>query len=416
MSRVRVAVLGAGMQGVCTALELARRGVAVELFDQDDTAVNRASLRNEGKIHLGFVYANDPTSSTANLMLEGALRFRRLLDRWTHGGFASIPTSHPFNYLVAGNSLVGTERLREHYEKVQQRYRERTTEDAGLDYLGGRPALIVRPLTRGELRATSPETVVAGFATAEVAIHLPTAVALLRDAMTASSVRFHKRRRIRAVQRSTSGFRVDGTGPDGTWSLGCDQVVNTLWDGRLAVDATMGLVPDRPWIYRLKYRVLVRLPKVLRASASASLVLGPYGDVVVHPGGTGYVSWYPGCMRAWSEELAPPASWDAACRGILDAADASDIARRAFNGADPWFPGIAAAEPFTVDAGVIFAFGRTDIDDPSSELHRRDTIGVRSCDGYHTVNTGKLTTAPMFAVDAADRVTATRDLPHHPWS
>ena len=57
-----------------------------------------------------------------------------------------------------------------------------------------------------------------------------------------------------------------------------------------------------------------------------------------------------------------------------------------------------------VDAGVIFSWGQTDITDPASGLHRRDETGVQSADGYHSVNTGKLTTAPLFAVDAADRV------------
>ena len=52
-----IAVLGAGLQGACIALELARRGHEVDLIDQDVQPLNRASLRNEGKIHLGFVYA-----------------------------------------------------------------------------------------------------------------------------------------------------------------------------------------------------------------------------------------------------------------------------------------------------------------------------------------------------------------------
>ena len=66
---------------------------------------------------------------------------------------------------------------------------------------------------------------------------------------------------------------------------------------------------------------------------------------------------------------------------------------------------MAAATPIAVDAGVIFAWGATDISDRDSELHRRDA-GVESIDGYHSVNTGKLTTAPLFALDAADAVTA----------
>ena len=70
-----ILILGAGMQGAGIALELARRGNAVTLLDQDEIPFNRASLRNEGKIHLGLIYANDRSLETAALQLEGALRF-----------------------------------------------------------------------------------------------------------------------------------------------------------------------------------------------------------------------------------------------------------------------------------------------------------------------------------------------------
>ncbi len=77
-------------------------------------------------------------------------------------------------------------------------------------------------------------------------------------------------RRVRQVTRTASGFRVDGTSADGAgWSLGCDQVVNALWDGRLAIDGGLGLRPDRPWVHRLKYRVMVTLPDRLRGRPPA---------------------------------------------------------------------------------------------------------------------------------------------------
>jgi glycine/D-amino acid oxidase-like deaminating enzyme len=120
---VKVAVLGAGLQGVCIALELARRGVSVDLVDQDDRPLNRASLRNEGKIHLGLVYAKDASLETADAMLDGALRFRRLLSGWTGGHFDGVARSRPFHYLAARDSLLTPEQLATHYERLQQRYR-----------------------------------------------------------------------------------------------------------------------------------------------------------------------------------------------------------------------------------------------------------------------------------------------------
>src|SRR5262245_26708324 len=77
-----IAVLGAGILGTCTALDLADRGHRVTLFEQHDTPLTEASLHNEGKIHLGFVYAADPSLRTARRMIAGATQFFDTLGRW----------------------------------------------------------------------------------------------------------------------------------------------------------------------------------------------------------------------------------------------------------------------------------------------------------------------------------------------
>jgi hypothetical protein len=43
-------------------------------------------------------------------------------------------------------------------------------------------------------------------------------------------------------------------------------------------------------------------------------------------------------------------------------------------------------------------------------------VGVVSRDGYHSVNPGKLTTGPLFAVVAADAVTGRRTGATEAWS
>ncbi|PYR72438.1 MAG: FAD-binding oxidoreductase, partial [Acidobacteria bacterium] len=54
---MQVAVLGAGLQGSCVAMELASAGISVDLFDKNDRCMSQASAQNEGKIHLGYLYA-----------------------------------------------------------------------------------------------------------------------------------------------------------------------------------------------------------------------------------------------------------------------------------------------------------------------------------------------------------------------
>lgn len=82
----RIAVLGAGLQGACLALELAARGARVDLYERNGRCVDEASAHNEGKIHLGYVYAQDRSFDTARLMATGAICFETLLRRWLGDG------------------------------------------------------------------------------------------------------------------------------------------------------------------------------------------------------------------------------------------------------------------------------------------------------------------------------------------
>jgi hypothetical protein len=60
-----------------------------------------------------------------------------------------------------------------------------------------------------------------------------------------------------------------------------------------------------------------------------------------------------------------------------------------------------------VVGGHIFAWGATDTDDASSELHQRHDIGIISVGNYHSIDTGKLSLTPYFAEICADRILPT---------
>ncbi len=405
-----VLVLGAGLQGAGVALELARRGVAVTLVEQDEIPLNRASLRNEGKIHLGLIYANDRSRDTAFLQLDGALRFRAILDRWLGAEGDWLARSTPFHYLVARDSLLGPAALARHYEAVEARCRERLAADPALDYLGERPDRLFRPLADRELAANfDPERLSAGFATSELAVDTSTLAAALRRAL-ADSPRIALRcsHAARSIEREPDGFVVGGDGPGGPWRIRARQVVNACWERRLPLDRQLGLEPPADVLHRLKFRVIARVPPALSGAPSVSMVLGRYGDVVIRPDGTAYLSWYPAGLRGWSQDIEPPRAWDAACRGEVDPEVAREVAAGILEAIDAWYPGMGRSEPILVDAGAIVALGRSDVDDAASGLHDRTRIGVSSHGGYHSVDPGKLTTAPMFALLAADRVEAFR--------
>lgn len=397
-------VLGAGLQGVAVTLALIARGWKVTLIEQDERPLNRASLRNEGKIHLGFVYANDSSGRTSRLMLESALSFAPLLEGWLGTPIAwDRLRSRPFTYCLATNSLVPRDVLESRYEALQKHFLE--IDGPVRPYLGKTLQQLYFPLgSAGAVPELLPSFAVPLISTGEVAIDLvPFCNMMVSAVRSASQVSLRCGHQVREAERSRAGFRVIGTRQDGCqWAAEADILVNCLWENRLLLDATLGIRPTRPWVHRLKYRVLALLPPTLARVPALTFVLGPYGDIVTYPSGSAYLSYYPEALRGWSNDVAPPADWANACRGEVPASTADQLAQRVLGGLENVLPGIGASIVTHVDAGAIFAWGSTDIDDAASELHNRHDTGVHAYDGYYSIDTGKLTSAPLFAKQLVD--------------
>jgi hypothetical protein len=208
--------------------------------------------------------------------------------------------------------------------------------------------------------------------------------------------------RVDSVERTAGGYRLEGRTPGaGRWSLDAGVVVNCLWEDRLRLDAQLGLAPRRPWVHRLKYRVLGRLRDARPSLPSFTFVLGPFGDIVTWPSGRVYLSWYPSCLRGWCSDLQVPEDWLSPCGGEAAPAVARDVAVATLRELRRITPALGGITVETVDAGIITAWGATDVDDPDSTLHQRHEVGPLAREGWISLDTGKLTTAPLFAKHAA---------------
>ena len=121
---MRVGVLGGGLQGCCIALALAARGIRVTLFDRNDRLLSRAAIANEGKIHLGYMYANDPGQSTARMMMRGALAFAPFLERHLELPADTMALSRPATYVVHRDSQRTVEEVSRYLVAVHALLRE----------------------------------------------------------------------------------------------------------------------------------------------------------------------------------------------------------------------------------------------------------------------------------------------------
>ena len=356
------------------------------------------------------MYANDPSLSTARLMMQGALGFAPFFAR--HLGLANdaMTVSRPATYVVHRESQRTPDEVSRYLVAVHAMIREASR--------GRSDAYFGRDLS-GELRTWSaseresqfdPEVALAAFDTPEVAIDPVALTGAVRSRIEADPcIDIRLRHEVIAVEDG-KGFEVAVETPDGRVIERFDHVVNALWDGRFAVNEKRGLRPGRPWMHRLKYGVSFRLPSGASPPPSATFVSGPFGEVVSYVDGLTYLTWYPVCLQGISQEIAPPdwatyAPEPLRSRLLKETLDAMAQFVRGLGGLEA-----GELQDVTVKGGVIVAWGKTDIYDPASELHRRFEIGVTSTGRYHSIDPGKLTMAPYFAESCAGRIMEDRVL------
>ena len=277
-------------------------------------ALLRASLRNEGKIHLGLAHANDPSARTADLMLEAALRFDRVVEELVGAPVHSAGLrSSAFRYAVLPGRCECTLReLQDAYARLQTRH-DQLTRDEPLTYLGTRPPALWWPLRESRRRASGSGS---GVSTGAVGhrgsfaldlarfCQLPAGRARIGGGRGAPLVPSGRRRRAHGRGLARPGRTAAGE----PWSMRAAIVVNCLWEDRMRLDAQLGFLPRRPRVHRLKYRVLGPPPAALRDLPSFTPVLGPFGDIVtwpLRPRSTCPGTRGPACV-GWSSEPTVP--------------------------------------------------------------------------------------------------------------
>jgi hypothetical protein len=260
-----------------------------------------------------------------------------------------------------------------------------------------------RRLPRHEIesRADSRE-IVGGFEVPERSVNtLAVADAYVAALAASPHIEQIMGHRVRAV--IPDQWRVETVTTDGlARSIGpFDAVVNALWEGRPAVDASVGITRTGTWTHRYRVSLFARTatPVTVR---SAVIAVGPFGDVKNYDGRSLYLSWYPSGLLLESHALAPPQL------APPDPADAARIAGETVAGLGALIAGVREAaarfESAELRGGWVFAAGRGALDDPASGLHRRDDIGLLSHDRYFSVDTGKYSTAPYIAREVAAAV------------
>jgi len=394
------AVLGAGILGSSTALLLAQKGVSTTVFDAAPEPMARASRWNEGKIHLGFLYAADTSLETARRLLPGGLAFKPLLERLLGTSLDHGATTEDEIYLIHRDSVVSADQAARHFAQVANLLQHAR---GARDYLVDVSNPKVQELSRRDIEAIADARLVtAAYRVPERSVSTNWIADRMVEAIASERLiepRLHSLvSGVRPADGSKSGQWMVETG---TTSHGpFDYVVNALWEGKLAIDATVGLAPQSEWSNRYRLALFIRTRRPVK-SPTVVFMTGPFGDAKRFSDRDYYLSWYPAGLVADDRSLEP---------SIPPVNDAirEQIERSTVTKLGAIFPLAHAIyeqrESLSVDGGWVFAMGAGDLANPASTLHRRDRMGILRHGTYISVDTGKYSMAPFLAAEVADLI------------
>jgi glycine/D-amino acid oxidase-like deaminating enzyme len=395
----KVAVLGAGITGCSTALFMARQGYDVTLFDQASQPFEGSSGWNDGKLHLGYLYAADPGLGTARQLLTGGLLFRDIVEELLGGSIAPATAPRDDVFLLHRDSVVQQTGIESYFRRVSDLVRSHPDAGRYWDDAARRGAVA---LTEAEMAAIAPAggAIVGAWRLPERSVSSRW-IARRYLAALAAEPRVEQRLGTRVLSVSPGAEGLDGpfeirtpAGTDGPFTI----VVNALWEGRSVIDQAIGLPPQSELTHRYRYALFIHTAKPV-PQPNALIGTGPFGDVKAYGERDFYLSWYPAGLVAVGEEAAPPPlpALDEGARAALKA--------RILDGLAEHLPAVRqvadGAAQVELRGSWVVAQGRGRLDDPAAGLHRRDRFGIRRSGRYVSVDCGKFSTAPWMAREVA---------------
>ena len=399
-SRGRCVVIGGGVGGCCTALELSDAGFTVEIVEKELDLMKRSSDATPGRMGLGFHYSD---LSTACFYLHATVRFTRLFGHFRDA--VEKPLNHPLRrgrYFILKSSKVPPDYILEIYEGIRQEYTKLVIEDPKNEVYGP-PDKLFRLMDPKEFAGdVPPEIVEYGVETAEELLdwvgfreHI---LQKINERRCVNQIQVHLATEVKRIHRLRDNtYSIDCVArtkgkrsASFQFSLVTGRLVNSTWQNIAALNTTCGL-RAAPRLNRVKAIATIQLPPEMEDTPSMFFCMGPHCMFSNKGRGIGMITYAPVTNIGFSTSEIMPLKLESILSNLT-----ADEKKRAYGesilkGASRYIPKLAAAKILKVETGVVqtylkgdhfqydFVMGDTDfIHDPSSpaRIHCRDYSGI----------------------------------------
>ncbi len=386
----KVAVLGGGAGGVGTALELAKAGYHVDLYEKKSELLAATSNQTPGRAGQGYHYVD---KETAKLYLKSTIEVAKhypdcLLgvgddpeaSYLRHGLYCIMKQAEDLEEAdKAHASIFSKERVLETYDAIKEYYRTLVAEDPS-NKIFGEPDDFYRVLTPEEMQQYS-ETINLSLVdivvdTREQLLNWPKLrQELISEVSKNPYITVHLNSTVDnpKIKDSGIGFTFTASGVPREANV----LINATWENIEALNQKLDIVTPRGfYTYRLKIIVTMELPPDQQKHPSVFCAMGPHTMTSNMGNGTIMCTYSPVTnVSSWTTAEVPK-EYRRFLENNVKLQEEMEKATEIREGASKYLPFILAALIIKTGYGIIKTIGGVDVFDPDSKVHTRRELGV----------------------------------------
>jgi len=381
---MKIIILGGGVAGCGTAIELANRGYEVEIVEMREGLLDGTSDDTPCRFGLGFHYLDE---ETAKKYLRATIEVAKKYPEFRVA--AKEEASHPYKrgrYFITKDTLFPVEQILKLYNELQQEYTKIVEKDSS-SKLFGEPKDFYRVLSLNEYQNdVNPALVMLGIETAEQILDWPKLKAYLIEKIeNHPNITVQKRACVIDAQYGDKkGFLIKARQDNKLLMLEGDIVINATWENIEKIDEKIGFMyQNGSRTNRTKMLVEIELPEECEKSGpmhSMFFCFGPHCSFTNIGGGRAFVSYEPETNIEQSSDVDPPSFWKALGKNSLALEnEINERAKKIVEGASKYIPKLKEfGRIVSKKIGIVKTLGGTaDIYSSKSEIHKRSDSGIK---------------------------------------
>jgi hypothetical protein len=383
-----VIVLGAGVAGCGTALELANAGYIVTLVEILDGLLDGTSQRMPCRLGLGFHYID---IQTAIKNLHATLALVKKYPGFRLGEeFADTHRLKRGRYFIVEDSQFSAAKVLEVYSELKEAYRKICEQDESNQVFGD-PENFFRVLDADEYPEINGKVKpVLGIETAECILDWSKIKQfMIKQISEHPRIQVHVQTKVTDITMTTeSKYIVECEQSNNVITFHGNMVVNCTWHNIEVLNAKLGIqYPIGHRTQRLKAMAEIEVPNELLETQSALFSFGPHAAFTNLGNGRGFLTYEPVTNVESSKDISLSMRMEELMkRASHRQSEISSLGEAIITGATNYLPALKNAKLLNVHFGIVRSFGNANIFERESKIHERRESGVEQCAPGYIIN------------------------------